>query len=129
MKKANIVFKNSNTNGVYNIPVVELHIKFLEDKRITLFTNLIQWFIYIGDDPNGFSVVPMDDFITRPFSVNGYKVVEFDDIMYRIKYLFNNGQYSYDLAAFANRIETAIHNSKVKPEFIDKVFKMLNEKQ
>lgn len=127
MKKTSVTFINSINNNKYEIPVVEISIKFLETEHITLFTNLIQWFIYIGNDPTGNKVVPIDDFISRPFFVDGRKVAEVDDVLYRLKYLFNNGIYNYDASVFMNRIETAIHNSKVKPEFISKVFNCLKD--
>lgn len=127
MKKSKIIFTNSN-GAEYQIPVVELNIKYGES-RITLFTNLVQWFVYIGKDPNNYSVIKMEDFISRNFKVNGVKVYEFDDIVYRVKYLFNNGRYDINQVKIINRIETAIHNSKVKPEFIENVIKYLEDEK
>lgn len=127
MKKSNVVFVNNNGND-YNIPVVELKIKY-GDSRITLFTNLVQWFVYVNQDPDNYSVIKLNDFISRNFNVNGVKVYEFDDVVYRVKYLFNNGQYDIEQVKIINRIETAIHNSKVKPEFIESVIKYLEDEK
>lgn len=127
MKRSNVVFVNNNGKD-YNIPVVELKIKY-GDSRITLFTNLVQWFVYINKDPDNCSVIKLNDFISRNFNVNGAKVYEFDDVVYRVKYLFNNGQYDIEQVKIVNRIETAIHNSKVKPEFIESVIKCLEDEK
>lgn len=127
MKRSNVVFVNNNGKD-YNMPVVELKIKY-GDSRITLFTNLVQWFVYINKDPDNCSVIKLNDFISRSFNVNGVKVYEFDDVVYRVKYLFNNGQYDIEQVKIVNRIETAIHNSKVKPEFIESVIKCLKDEK
>lgn len=127
MKRSNVVFVNNNGKD-YNMPVVELKIKY-GDSRITLFTNLVQWFVYINKDPDNCSVIKLNDFISRSFNVNGVKVYEFDDVVYRVKYLFNNGQYDIEQVKIVNRIETAIHNSKVKPEFIESVIKCLEDEK
>lgn len=127
MKRSNVVFVNNNGND-YNIPVVELKIKY-GDSRITLFTNLVQWFVYVNQDPDNYLVIKLNDFISRNFNVNGVKVYEFDDVVYRVKYLFNNGQYDIEQVKIINRIETAIHNSKVKPEFIESVIKCLEDEK
>lgn len=127
MKRSNVVFVNNNGKD-YNMPVVELKIKY-GDSRITLFTNLVQWFVYINKDPDNCSVIKLNDFISRSFNVDGVKVYEFGDVIYRVKYLFNNGQYDIEQVKIVNRIETAIHNSKVKPEFIESVIKCLEDEK
>lgn len=127
MKRSNVIFVN-NDGRDYTIPVVELKIRY-EESRITLFTNLVQWFVYVNKDPNNYSVIKLNDFISRNFNVNGVKVYEFDDVVYRVKYLFNNGQYDMEQVKIINRIETAIHNSKVKPEFIESVIKCLEDEK
>lgn len=127
MKRSNVVFVNNNGKD-YNMPVVELKIKY-GDSRITLFTNLVQWFVYINKDPDNCSVIKLNDFISRSFNVDGVKVYEFGDVVYRVKYLFNNGQYDIEQVKIVNRIETAIHNSKVKPEFIESVIKCLEDEK
>lgn len=112
--------------GNKDIPTVKLTIKF-KDKYITLFTNLIQWFIYCDKDiKNGTYTIPMIDFgIIRGFKYDDKRLIEFDDAMYRIKYLMNNGVFDKELIEFVMRVDEAIKNGCAKQEFKDKILSLL----
>lgn len=120
------VFIKSFAGNKKDISVVKLTIKF-KDKYITLFTNLIQWFIYCDKDNEGKTyTIPLSDFgIIRNFKYDNKRVIEFDDAMYRVKYLMNNGEFDKELIEFMLRVEDAIRNGNSKQEFKDKILSLL----
>lgn len=120
------VFIKSFVGNKKDISVVKLTIKF-KDKYIALFTNLIQWFIYCDKDNEGKTyTIPLSDFgIIRNFRYDNKRVIEFDDAMYRVKYLMNNGEFDKELIEFMLRVEDAIRNGNSKQEFKDKILSLL----
>lgn len=120
------VFIKSFVGNKNDISVVKLTIKF-KDKYIALFTNLIQWFIYCDKDNEGKTyTIPLSDFgIIRNFRYDNKRVIEFDDAMYRVKYLMNNGEFDKELIEFMLRVEDAIRNGNSKQEFKDKILSLL----
>lgn len=107
MEKVTITF--TKPSGDIFIPIVVIKFKY-EDKPITLFTNLIQNFFFMDD-----SLVVPKEIASKPnrgFFYKGRKLIEFDDLIYSLKYEMNNGKSFPEHLLVMCRIEEALFKLK-----------------
>lgn len=120
MEKVEVVFKKPT--GDTKIDMVVVRFKHGE-YAITMFTNLMQNFLMM-DDRN---IVP-EEIAEKPnriFVFKGVRLIEFEDLIYAVKYRMNNGlSYDSNYTLAYLRIEDAINNLR-KPEMRTKVIDCL----
>lgn len=122
MEKVEIVFKKPT--GDVKVDMVAVRFKHGE-RAITMFTNLIQNFLLMDDR----MVVPEEvaEKPSRMFMYKDKQLIEFDDLLYAVKYRMNNGlSYDSDYTLTYLRIEDAINNLK-KSEMREKVINCLKD--
>lgn len=121
MEKVKVVFNKPTGDVLMDMVVVRFK---YEEQVITMFTNLIQHFLFMDDE----TIVPRSiaEKPSRMFTYKGKRLIEYDDLMYAVKYRLNNGQiYNHNCTLIYLRIEEAINNLK-KPDKRELIVKCLN---
>lgn len=86
MEKVRIIFKKNT--GDTTMDMASLNFRN-GDKIISIFTNLVQTFVYLDD----IDIVPQNVARNphRMFVYKNRQLIEIDDLMYDVKYMMNNG--------------------------------------
>lgn len=122
MEKVRILFNRPNSSVEIDMVVMKFR---CTDSVVAVFTNLMQNFFFVEDSHIVPEIVSRRTF--RKFSYKGKPLVEFEDLIYAVKYEMNNGMHIEPkyIAALV-RIKEAIRNME-EPTVRAKIIECLSK--